>query len=52
MLQNTRSVEDSFVGLHGTLPLAMSMLIAAIGGILLTLGSCQEFCVRELCLVG
>jgi len=37
MLQNTRSVEVSFVGLHGTLPLAMAMLIAAVGGILLTL---------------
>lgn len=37
MLQNTRSVEVSFLGLHGTLPLAMAMLIAAVGGILLTL---------------
>jgi uncharacterized integral membrane protein len=37
MLQNTRSVEVSFLGMHGTLPLAMAMLIATVGGILLTL---------------
>ena len=37
MLQNTRSVEVSFLGLHGTLPLAMALLIAAVGAILLTL---------------
>jgi uncharacterized integral membrane protein len=37
MLQNTRSVEISFLGLNGTLPLALAMLIAAFGGILLTL---------------
>ena len=37
MLQNTRSVEVSFMGRHGTLPLAMALLIAAAGGVLLTL---------------
>ncbi len=37
MLQNTRSVEIHFVGLHGTLSLAMALLIATVGGILLTL---------------
>jgi uncharacterized integral membrane protein len=37
MLQNTRAVEVSFLGLHGTLPLAMALLIATVGGILLTL---------------
>ena len=37
MLQNTRGVEISFLGLNGTLPLAMAMLIATVGGVLLTL---------------
>jgi uncharacterized integral membrane protein len=37
MLQNTRSVEIFFLGMHGTLPLAMALLIATVGGILLTL---------------
>jgi uncharacterized integral membrane protein len=37
MLQNTGRVEISFVGLHGTLPLAMALLIATVGGIVLTL---------------
>jgi len=37
MLQNTRSVEVSFLGLHGTLPLALALLIAVIGAVLLTL---------------
>jgi uncharacterized integral membrane protein len=37
MLQNTRGVEISFPGLNGTLPLAMAMLIATVGGVLLTL---------------
>lgn len=36
LLQNTRSVEVSFVGLHGTFPLAMALLIAMVGGIVLT----------------
>ncbi len=37
MLQNTRSVEVSFLGLHGTLPLALALLITAAGAVLLTL---------------
>jgi uncharacterized integral membrane protein len=37
MLQNTRSVEVSFLWLHGTLPLALALLIAAAGAVLLTL---------------
>ncbi len=37
MLQNTRRVEVSFLGLHGTLPLALALLIAAAGAVLLTL---------------
>jgi uncharacterized integral membrane protein len=37
MLQNTRRVQVSFLGLHGTLPLAMALLITAVGAILLTL---------------
>ena len=37
MLQNTRSVEVSFLGLHGTLPLALALLIAAAGAVLLAL---------------
>jgi uncharacterized integral membrane protein len=30
MLQNTRSVEVTFLWLHGTLPLALALLIAAV----------------------
>lgn len=37
LLQNTGGVEVSFIGLHGTLSLAMALLIAMVGGILLTL---------------
>ncbi|WP_160150741.1 lipopolysaccharide assembly protein LapA domain-containing protein [Nonomuraea solani] len=37
MLQNTTVTQVSFLGLHGTLPLAVAMLIAMISGILLTL---------------
>ena len=37
MLQNTRRVEVSFLGLHGTLPLALALLITATGAVLLTL---------------
>jgi uncharacterized integral membrane protein len=37
MLQNTRSVEITFLSMHGTLPLALALLIAAVGvGILFT----------------
>ena len=37
MLQNTRRVEVSFLSLHGTLPLALALLITAAGAVLLTL---------------
>jgi uncharacterized integral membrane protein len=37
MLQNTGSVEVSFLGLHGDLPLAMALLIAAVGAAILTM---------------
>jgi putative membrane protein len=31
MLQNTRSVEITFLWMHGTLPLALALLIAGVG---------------------
>jgi putative membrane protein len=34
MVQNTRPVEVSFLWLHGSLPLALALLIATVGGIL------------------
>jgi uncharacterized integral membrane protein len=37
MLQNTRSVEVSFIGMHGHLPLALALLVAAVGAALLTM---------------
>jgi uncharacterized integral membrane protein len=37
MLQNTTATQVSFLGLKGTLPLAVAMLIAMLSGILLTL---------------
>jgi uncharacterized integral membrane protein len=37
MIQNTRTVQVTFVGLTGTTSLALMLLIAAVGGILLTL---------------
>ena len=37
MLQNTRSTEVSFLGWHGTLPLALALLIAAVGSAILTM---------------
>ena len=37
MLQNTRSVEVSFLWMHGTLPLALALLIAAVGAATLTM---------------
>jgi uncharacterized integral membrane protein len=37
MLQNTGSVEVSFLWLHGSLPLAIALLIAAVGASLLTM---------------
>ncbi|MGI5146281.1 lipopolysaccharide assembly protein LapA domain-containing protein [Plantactinospora sp. CA-294935] len=37
MLQNTRSVEISFLWMHGTLPLALALLIAGVGVAILTM---------------
>jgi uncharacterized integral membrane protein len=37
MLQNTRSVEVNFFGMHGNLPLAMALLIAAVGAAIVTM---------------
>ena len=37
MLQNTRSVEVNFLWMHGTLPLALALLIAAVGATILTM---------------
>jgi putative membrane protein len=37
MLQNTRSVEVTFLWLHGTLPLALALLIAAVGSAILAM---------------
>lgn len=37
MLQNTRSTEIHFLGLHGALPLALALLIAAVGSAIITL---------------
>ena len=34
--QNTQTVEVQFLGLEGTTPLAVALLIAAAGGILIT----------------
>ncbi|TDB80726.1 lipopolysaccharide assembly LapA domain-containing protein [Micromonospora sp. KC721] len=37
MLQNTRSAEVSFLWMHGSLPLALGLLIAGVGAALLTM---------------
>lgn len=37
MLQNTRSVEITFLAMHGNLPLAMALLVAAVGAAILTM---------------
>jgi len=37
ILQNTRGVQVSFLWLHGTLPLAVGLLIAMVAGIVVTL---------------
>ncbi|MEQ4306137.1 lipopolysaccharide assembly protein LapA domain-containing protein [Plantactinospora sp. B6F1] len=37
MLQNTRSVEIHFLWMHGTLPLALALLIAGVGVAILTM---------------
>jgi uncharacterized integral membrane protein len=36
MLQNTRSVEVSFLWMHGNLPLALALLVAAVGAVVVT----------------
>jgi uncharacterized integral membrane protein len=37
MLQNTRTVEVTFLGMHGSLPLAMALLVAAVGAAIVTM---------------
>jgi uncharacterized integral membrane protein len=37
MLQNTRSVEVTFLWMHGTLPLALALLIAGVGSAVLAM---------------
>jgi uncharacterized integral membrane protein len=37
MLQNTRSVEVTFLWMHGTLPLALALLVAAVGSAVLAM---------------
>ncbi|WP_345367275.1 lipopolysaccharide assembly protein LapA domain-containing protein [Actinoallomurus liliacearum] len=37
ILQNTRSVQVSFLGMHGALPLAVGLLIAMVAGAVVTL---------------
>jgi uncharacterized integral membrane protein len=37
MLQNTRSVEVTFLWMHGTLPLALALLIAGVGSAILAM---------------
>jgi uncharacterized integral membrane protein len=37
MLQNTRSVEITFLGMHGTLPLALALLIAGVGAAIIAM---------------
>jgi uncharacterized integral membrane protein len=37
MLQNTGSVEVSFLWMHGNLPLALALLVAAVGAAVLTM---------------
>jgi len=36
MLQNTRRVEVTFLWMHGSLPVALALLIAAVGAAILT----------------
>jgi uncharacterized integral membrane protein len=36
ILQNSRTVEVSYLGAHGHLPLGVAVLLAAVGGVLLT----------------
>jgi lipopolysaccharide assembly protein A len=37
MLQNTRRVEVTFLWMHGTLPLALALLIAGVGSAILAM---------------
>ena len=37
MMQNTRNVEVTFLWMHGTLPLALALLIAGVGVAILTM---------------
>jgi uncharacterized integral membrane protein len=37
MLQNTRSVEVNFLWMHGNVPLALALLIAAVGAAIVTM---------------
>jgi uncharacterized integral membrane protein len=37
MLQNTRSVQVNFLGMEGSLPLALALLVAAVGAAILTM---------------
>jgi lipopolysaccharide assembly protein A len=37
MLQNTRSVQVTFLWMHGSLPLALGLLIAAVGAVLVAM---------------
>jgi uncharacterized integral membrane protein len=50
ILQNTRSVRVSFLGMHGALPLAVGLLIAMVAGVVVTLvvGTARITQVRRL----
>jgi uncharacterized integral membrane protein len=50
ILQNTRSVQVSFLGMHGALPLAVGLLIAMVAGVVVTLvlGTARITRVRRL----
>jgi uncharacterized integral membrane protein len=37
MLQNTGKVKVTFLGWHGSVPLALALLISAVGGVLVVL---------------
>src|SRR5690349_5659915 len=37
MLQNTASVQVTFLGMHGSLPMALALLVAAVGAGILTM---------------
>jgi uncharacterized integral membrane protein len=49
MLQNTRGVEVTFLWMHGTLPLALALLIAAVGSAILAMvfGAARRRCQLE-----